>query len=138
MQQVYLNSKLVLQKQRNNPTVYTPLNLLYFGRYIGILMASQREGESTVNDLLWYVTDSDQDFGFNGQLDGIRIWNRAWDAAEVAQNYNSPVSYPPGNHSTVASTLSDVASSDVNPLHPRYAQLIGGVGLQSREWPHCQ
>jgi hypothetical protein len=40
--------------------------------------------------------DDDQDFGFNGELDGIRIWNRAWTQSEVASNYNQPLSYPAG------------------------------------------
>lgn len=74
MHKVFLNGKLVMQKQRNNPTVYSPQNLLYFGRYL----------------------DDDQDFGFNGELDGIRIWNRAWTDAEVATNYDLPVSYAEG------------------------------------------
>jgi hypothetical protein len=43
-------------------------------------------------------TDDDQDFGFNGELDGIRIWNRAWTDAEVATNYDLPVSYAEGTH----------------------------------------
>jgi len=38
VQSVYLNGQLVLQQQRNNPTVYNPANLLYFGRFLGNIM----------------------------------------------------------------------------------------------------
>jgi len=73
-QKVYLNGKLVLSKTRLADTSYILPNLLYFGRYL--------------NEF--------EDYGFNGNLDGIRIWNRAWTDEEVAQNYETVTFYPPG------------------------------------------
>jgi len=69
------------------------------------LAGLQREiWKEKANSSNWnLIADEFEDYGFNGNLDGIRIWNRAWTDEEVAQNYETVTFYPPGAGNTINS-----------------------------------